>query len=520
MPYDEEEILQMGAKGAHVVSFVVLTQIGSILINGLALIFLARLLGPSDYGIYTLALGVQAIFSVFSGANLGDYLNRSIPKMMAKKDSEGLSEMLGDVFFVLLLISVASALVGVALSGVIAGYVFHDINYAILIDLTLLGVITTMFMYIEYYALIGFGDGKGSALTAFANSFFFIATSVTLVYMHYGAYGAIAGIIIGPLASALVGIVFIRRHSAVRINFKGMLARAKKTLSFSLRLTASAIISGLVSNFSILLLGIFAASTAVVGAFGVANKIGSIISIILVSISIALVRLFSSASEHKERISILGRLYDNSVYFGLLVTAPIAVYLIDFPQAFITSVFPAYQAAVLYVPALGVSILLGIFGLYASSIVISAGETGRVLKYGIILSVAQLIAILILVPAVGVYGIIIGIYLLGSIITDILYVNHIRKVLHMKIQTGRILKTVIANILLGLLLFPINLLGISATYKLALGILAIAIVYPILLVRSGAFSKNEFELLDKLSKRMEIIGKLIGLATRYAAIFR
>ena len=65
-----------------------------------------------------------------------------------------------------------SALVGVALSGVIAGYVFHDLKYAMLIDLTLLGVITTMFMYIEYYALIGFGDGKGSALTAFANSFF------------------------------------------------------------------------------------------------------------------------------------------------------------------------------------------------------------------------------------------------------------------------------------------------------------------------------------------------------------
>ena len=93
---------------------------------------------------------------------------------------------------------------------------------------------------------------------------------------------------------------------------------------------------------------IFAASTAVVGAFGVASKIGSIISIILVSISIALVRLFSSASEHKDRISILGRLYDNSVYFGLLAEAPIAAYLIDFPQAFINSVFPAYQAAVLY----------------------------------------------------------------------------------------------------------------------------------------------------------------------------
>jgi len=217
-------------------------------------------------------------------------------------------------------------------------------------------------------------------------------------------------------------------------------------------------------------------------------------------------------------------LYNYSVYFSALITAPIVVYLVDFPDALVSSVFPAYHVAsisavVYYIPAIGISLLLGITGSYASSLAISVGDLKPFLKYAMATCVIQLVALLILVPFIGAYGVIFGLLLLGSLVCNYLYSGYIRKQMHIHTDYKVLVRMFFACVVLAVIMYPINLLHIRATYQLIIGIIYVLVLYPPLLVVTKALGRTELALLNELSKKVQVFGKLIGVMAAYTSLF-
>lgn len=522
MVYDEgesvlESTVELGVKSANVASFVAIAQISAVLINGITLIAIARLLVPSAYGIYAIAYALAAVFGSFS-LNFGNYLNKYIPHFQAKKDGRGISELFGDALVFTLVISAAAGLAGVGLGAFISTYEFHAAGYGTLIDLAMLSVIFTALLNLEYSALIGFGDGKGAAAMFVTNNLVLAVSSISLVCLGYGAMGAVAGISLGPLAGALAGIVIIAGRFGIRIRLREMGKRVKRMFAFCTPIAAGGIVGGLVSSFSVPLLGLFVLPV-VLAPFGVAIRVGSLISIEMGFVGAVLIQLFANALERTGSFRGLKELYNYSIYFGVLITAPIVMYLVDFPGALVSTLFPAYGAAVYYIPAIGACMLLGIVGSYGASLAISAGDVKKNLKYTLIVSAVQLAAMAALVPFVGAYGIIIGVYFLGGVVSDYLYIRYARERMRIGTELNGLARILVASAIAAAIAFPISLVGIRPVFQLAAGAAAILLVYPPLLVKTGAVSRKEIELMEKMSKRVQTFGKLIGALAAYAALF-
>jgi PST family polysaccharide transporter len=532
MAYDDgEDILdstiELGVNSANLASFVALAQIAAVLINGITLIAIARMLVPSEYGIYTIAFALAALFGAFCNVGFGNYLNKRTPHLLAVKRKGEIGEMFTDALIFTLVIGMASLLVGVALSGAISTYIFHSANYAGLVDFTMLSVIATALLNLVHIALVGFGDGKDAAATYISNNVLLAVSSISLVYLGFGAMGAISGIIIGPLAGTVVGLWIVAKRFGLRFNLKGMAKRAKRMFAFSVPLTVGNVASGFASSVSVPLLGLFVIPV-LVAPFGLALRIGSLISIEIGFVGVVLIQLFANALEKTKKLGGLKELYNYSIYFGVLITAPIVMYLADFPQALLSTLFPAYagvgMSVVYYIPLIGAGMLLGIIGTYGISLAISAGDVKKSLKYTLIVSAVQLASMGVLVPLLGAYGmsaygVIIGFFILGGLVSDYLYMKYARERMHIRTELGGLLRILVACAVMAAAVFPINLISTRPTFQLAAGAVAFLLLYPPLLVKTGALGRKELALLERMSKKVQAVGWLIGLLTKYTSLF-
>jgi len=515
--YEGSNATELGINSASVATFIVFSKAFSIIVGGLTFIIVARLLGPSGYGIYTIAMGMAGFIGAFGSISIGQYLNKYIPELSLKGEKERIKDILGVALLITLILILAVVLVSSFFIKQILYYFFHSTVTGLVVYTSLIYLIFSTFFGLGVNILISFADGKGSAIAQVINISFQAAFSISLVLLGYGALGAIVGCMLGLFFGFIYQILRIKKYSSIRFN--NVFDEAKKMLGFSIPLTASSIIGSLVNNFSVLYLSIFFLPS-VVGLYGVASKIGTYIDLVTGSISAILIPMFSAVIANKEIKERLGKFYNYSIYFGMLFAIPIVIYIVIFSNALVTSVFTStYKGASLYMALIGFGILLGLFASYASSLAVSAGYIKKVFEYGIATSAIELLSLLILVPLLSVNGLIIAIYYVGGIIADTFYLNFIRRVLKIKIQLN-LAGVIAANLALALLFMPILFLNIKATYQLLLGLIAIIFIYPILLGLFNAISMKELELLRKVLYKLPVIGIWLSAIIIYAELFQ
>ncbi|MGA3020614.1 MAG: oligosaccharide flippase family protein [Candidatus Micrarchaeales archaeon] len=496
---DPDGTLELGVRSARVASFVAVTQILAIVVSGITLIVVARFLGSATYGIYTLAIGTASFVGAFGGLGINNYINKHVPELIAKKKKKELQETIGTSLFIVILLNVLLFLLGILFSGPIASYVFHNADYTHLVMLSIFSIIFTSLMFLEYYMLISFGDGIGSAISYTAGTISISLLSILLVYLGYNALGAIIGLILGSAIGALVGFLLLRRHTKISLGIKNLGARLRHMFFFSTPLALANALGMLMNNFAVLLLGIFSIPS-IVGAFGVADALGSIVSSAMGFTGSTTVQMFSTASAHKKTAGSVGKLYNYSIYFGILITAPIAVFFIALSHAIVNSVFPTYTNTQFYIPILTVSVMLVWIGAYATLLVISSGKTKKVLKYSVIVALAQFVSLLVLVPLINAYGAIIGFYFVGGVVSIALYVRYVKRTMHIKMELGKVYRILIASFILLLVLLPVNLTPFRETIQLIIGAVITLLLYPALLIATKAVTDVEWTIIYRIIK--------------------
>lgn len=162
-------------------------------------IWVARYLGPNDFGIYSFAMAFVAFFSFFS--TLG--LNSIIVREITKNESHA-SQIIGTAFYLKILGGFVAFIV-----GCIAIFVYKpsDIVSQTLIALLLLGYIFQAVDVIDYF----FQAKVLSKYVVFARSIAFVAASILKIYfiifqysLIYFAIASLVEIILGALFMYLV----------------------------------------------------------------------------------------------------------------------------------------------------------------------------------------------------------------------------------------------------------------------------------------------------------------------------
>lgn len=259
----------------HFVRNVVTLQAGSFagsIVQALAGVFLARILQPERFGVYSLAFSLASLISLFSGLGVQDAVAQDamatvLSEAHAQKDEKKIREavafLLKITFFIVLL-----ALVGALFAPLIAKVLYHRSligDYASLIVLAVMIGVT--FFSLTALVLRVFNRIKGLTVLALSDQVARYGLAVLLAVLGLGAAGAALGHLLGAVILFFVSLIvweYLRRQYNFLPSLRRLIGQArvvplKKYLNFSALIAIDRNLASLYSILPVFLAGIFVA---------------------------------------------------------------------------------------------------------------------------------------------------------------------------------------------------------------------------------------------------------------------
>lgn len=508
--------MSVGSKAANTASYVMIGKILTFVMTGIALILIIHILGPSQFGVYTLAVAFASIFGSIGYFGIGTALNKFISESKQRKDSLEINNVVSNALLILLILGSVLTIICFALSGFVSSYIFHSDSMSYVIQLVSFYIITSMLFGSVYDAFLGFGQGKHVAIVASIEAVLQAGVSIGLAIMGFGALAPIFGLIIGYFSGFIVGMFLIFRYNGIRLCMPSG-RYVKKILNFSFPVAMYSISGNLLGSFGLVFLGYFVVPS-IIGNIGTATRTSSLISIIFDSISFALLPAFSAALADKKLNKEIGRFYGYVVYLAVALVSPVLFYMALFSAPFSNIIFgSSYIYAPLYISIMSMGLLVGIAGSYASTLLISANKVKLVFKYNAAIDILILFLFLLLVPEFGAIAYVFVAFVISPIIADLLFIREISGMFDIRLRIGKLARLIIANVVVSaiavMLYFVLN--GILLLIAAAVVYLAL---YPLLAAMLKGADRADIDTINELSKSVPVVGWALRAFMYYAAV--
>ncbi len=485
--------------------------IGSLAIL-LLLVILARLLSPAAFGFYAIAI---AFFTILTSLYaFGVILRQEIPSMQG--DISKARKLICDSYLVALLTALAVSAAAAALAAPIATYIYHDASLTG--TLALAG--GTVFLYTLFNlllaTLIAVGRVKRATLLYLLYSFLQLAFSSALVVLGFGVFGAVAGLGISLVVPSLLGIYWVARHLGrfARPTRKGM----RHVVDFSVPVLVSRIATQAPMNLAVLLLGAFATSV-VVGNYNAAFKFGNFVTVILTSTSYVIMPAFAKAFSDKSLSKNIGKIYNSSIYYTLLLLLPILVFAVSSAQPLFRLLFSeAYAGAPLYFVLIAIGGTLGLLNAYAGNLQVSYGDTRKFMNYQLAAVAVQVVLLFALTPFFGAIGTILGLFIISQVAIDFIYIYALNKQFSIKHSFGRVARLALASALLIAPLYGIALLLNNSRWILITNLAATILLFPPVAALFGAIKEKNLRFIREIAESLNL-SRLINPLVNYTRFF-
>ena len=495
--------------------------IASIIISLFIYVAVARMLGPANYGVYTFAFGFGSLaIGLFGGFGVGNYLIKGITEARHERDGEKLAAVVSSGYTVILSITTALLVIGILISSSVAALTLNsNVEYMFLI-VAVVAVFFGIFEAVSENALVGFGRAKLAVATMLVSDSVQLVLSIGLILMGYGVAGALVGLLANNISGFLMATYFLRkemkRHGSGKLRFVGI-SEIKKTVAFAAPVGMKNMVSTGMSNFAIVLLGIYV-TRSVLGDYGVAMNGFGFIAAFYGNVTHVMLQSFTNARKSKRR-SDLNKAYGLILKYSLMLVLPIFVYMAVFANPGVYLIYShSYTFAPLYLSLIAAGVFINTISIYIATLYISRGKTAKVLRYSIISAAIQLLALLAIVPRFGPIGSIAVLFVLGSVINDVLYIRGAAQDLRFSVRRSRVYRVILVNIALGFIIAPVFLINNSVAVMVA-GAAMLLLIYPILLALSRAIDRGDAARLRRFAHELRWIGKSIVLFIRYTDFF-
>lgn len=512
-----QEKESLGLTSARLLSSLYLGQFLGIIVTVLTLIIVTRWLGPSNYGIYTFAFGFAALIDAIGNFGIGTYFGKNLAKHNFLKDHAKVVETLVSGYSILLPLSLLLSLIGIGASSYVANVLFKSLAispFTLILASSIIFFQTTQSTSVQ--ALIGLTRGKLASYVSLFVDIIQLFASLFLLYLGFGVNGAIAGMLIGYILGAALGILLILKvvSRAGPINIKLPSAQEiKQALSFLLPMGMSNVLNFSMANFAILYLSIFV-STAVLGNYGAALKGLNFIQIFYFTTSTALLPLFATAFESKDKEKV-EKDQNRLLAYSLMISLPFILFIgvLAVPGARLL-LSGTYGSAGTFLSLIAFGSLIDTLQYFLSVLLISRGLTTALFKSLLISAIIQLAGILLLVPSLGVFGAIISIFFIGPTVEVVLFTRLAKNLTKFNLDYKKIGMLFLSNIILAIPLSAALLLTRSSL-EIVAGIIILAIAYPAILVFLKVVENSDMELLKKVSAKIPLLKKPADLLLSY-----
>lgn len=475
-------------------------------------IFVARLLGSENYGLYHVALILPMLLIAMCDIGISPSLIR-FPSKFCSEDKYGKAASLiktGIIFK--MLVSLFASLALFLLSESIATNLFQRPQISVLIRLSSLYLLGQGALNTVNSAYIGLDKTEKRGFLMNVAAITKAITSISLILIGFGVVGATLGIGLSSVLACGIGVSLLLWHTiptlrqrsrGENINFsEGM----RLMVTYGKPLYFAVLLFNIFSRYQSFILAIFA-SNIEIGDYAVAMNFSILITLLSQPIATSLFPAFSKLTIENDRVS-LGKMFRLSVKYTSLLVIPASLALILFSRQLVYTLYGAqFELAPGYLAFYAaVFLCAGLGTIVTSSFFNGQGDTWTTFKI-------NLVKLAILVPLVplltihyGVLGLIASI-LASEFLSAIYGLSLIHRKYGIALDSASSLRIAITSIFSALTiyiflrLFPLS----NHLYKLAVGgslyLVILLIVAPLL----GAINEVDTKNLDDLTRQFNLI---------------
>ncbi len=501
----------------------------STVISAIGTIFIARLLGSDQYGLYTIVLAAPSLIVTFRDWGINSAMIKFTAQYRAEeRNAEIRSIFLTGVLFEVILGTVLS-LISFAFAGFLATSLYNRPIIAPLIEIASFSILAGALITAATAAFTGFEKMEQNSIMLVFHSVFKTILIVALVLLGFGASGATTGFVISTFIGGLIGIALIWKLYADLPKFSGYALQIKAylttMLNYALPLSFAAILSSLLPHFYSFLLPIhYSTDNTMIGSYGIANNFVVLISFFALPITAMIFPAFSKLHPIKDKDT-LGSVFQFSIKYASLFVVPMTMLVMCLAVPAVSTLFGVtYSAAPLFLALLAFQYLFTTFGSVSIGGLLSGqGNTSFILKMAILTICIGFPVGYVGIIYFGVLGLIVTSLIAGlpSLIWGLLFVRKTYGVSVDWLSSAKILvaSSIAASVTFG----AISIFSFSSLVELFLGtaIFMIVLVPSILLVRS--ISRIDIANLRGMAGDLGIVGKLfigvLGVLEKIMDIF-
>jgi O-antigen/teichoic acid export membrane protein len=416
-----DELTTIAQKAARGGFFLFIGNTSSTVILAIGAMIVARLLGPSSYGLYVLTVTIPTLLVALSDAGMNSALVRLPAKLRAEGNSLEANSLVRLGFLLKLTISAVAFLIFYVGSTVIATAVLNRPELVPYLRLASFMIVFQAIVDATNNSFIGEDLMQYSAGVQIMQAVLKGTLAPALVLIGLGIAGAIWGYLLSLVTAGLIGaILLFARHvrsSCRTANSASMELHAM--LGYGMPLYIAAISSVFLTQYQNIVLAHFA-SNVQIGNLGATSTFTSFMMILSYPITTAMFPMFSKMDPKNQRGD-LARGFALAVKYMSLLMIPASVAVMVFSRNLIYLTFGSgYTLAPQYLMLLAAFYLLTAIGyLVLANFLSGIADTRTVLN----MSVLTLAVYLPLGPSLawlwGPYGILIA--YIASNATSILY---------------------------------------------------------------------------------------------------
>jgi len=505
------ELSDIGKASARGGFFLFLGNTSSTIIMAVAAILIARLLGPENYGLYSLAMIAPSFLVAFSDLGISPSLTRFCARFRSEgKDRKVVGLIKAGITFNFIS-AVLLSLVLLLLSESIATWVLRRPGLGLLIRFASVYLASAAIYTTLNSVFIGLDKMEESSLFMNVQAVTKAVASPLLI-LGMGVIGAVLGTGLGFLLAAAIGItmLLLRLYSSLESHSSGeninFIQGLRLMIPYGMPLYLSALIISLLMQYQRYILALFVSNTEI-GNYATAMNFSVLITLLSSSIATPLFPAFSKLSIKKDR-NMVEKMFKLSVKYTSLLVIPASLAVAVLSKEAVYTLYgsqywlaPSYLA--LYIPTF---LCAGLGMFVVDSFFNGQGDTRATLRMNLVNLGLSLPLALILTYLYGVSGLVASV-LASQLLTSTYGLFLARKKYAVTVDLVSSLRTGVAALSSALLVYifivftPISI----PIFKLAVGgsiyVVSFLAFAPLLKV----ISKEDIRNLDELSKGLTTI---------------
>ena len=484
----------------------------STAISAVAVILVARLLSPPEYGLVAIAWMAPNLITIFRDWGVNSAMIKYTAQYRSENKTENVKSVLTAGILFELSLGAFLSLVSFTLSGFAAEKIFNRPGITPLIQVASLTIFAGALSTAAQSAFTGYERMELNSIVMVCQAILKTVLAPLLVIIGLGAFGAVFGTVMASLTAGATGILILYLtiyRKLQKLNNGPKIAETIKTMfKFGLPLSISAIISGFLVQFYNFLIAIYC-TDILIGNYSVATNFAVLITFFSTPISTVLFPAFSQLNPQKEKET-LRNVFQYSVKYGALLVVPAAAAIIALSQPAVYTLFgEKYNEAPLFLALLAVSHVYSAFGsLSLGNLINSQGKTTVNLKLTLISSAVGLPLSILLIPKYGIIGLIALTLIAGvpSLTAGLWWAKK-----HFKVTIDYASSTkILASSILAALIAHLSISQISTAnwIKLLTGATTFTTSYITATPLTGAINKTDTQNLKEMLKEL---GPLTGI---------